>query len=56
MPVHPTNGGYQWGGHGKVYYGKGARAKAGAQGAAAHAAGYRSKKRRVQTPRRSRSR
>jgi hypothetical protein len=40
MPVHPTKGGYQWGGHGKVYRGPGAKAKAERQGAAAHASGY----------------
>lgn len=41
MPIHKTaGGGTQWGGHGKVYYGKGAAAKAAAQAAAAHANGY----------------
>lgn len=41
MPVHKTSGGgYQWGNHGKIYYGKSAKKKAGRQGAAAHAAGY----------------
>ena len=44
MPVHKAKGGYQWGGHGKVYHGKGARAKAARQGRAAHASGYRGKK------------
>lgn len=45
MPVHRTsNGGYQWGSHGKVYHGKGARAKAAAQGRAAYAHGYRGSK------------
>lgn len=32
--------GYQWGTHGKVYFGPGAKAKALKQGQAAHAAGY----------------
>jgi hypothetical protein len=43
MPVHPTGtpGCFQWGGHGKVYCGRGAREKAGAQGRAAYAHGYR---------------
>lgn len=41
MPVHPTDGGYQWGGHGKVYRGPGAKKKAEAQGQAAYASGYR---------------
>jgi hypothetical protein len=45
MPVHkvhlPTGGtGYQWGGHGKVYTGPGAKERASKQGQAAHAAGY----------------
>jgi hypothetical protein len=41
MPVHRTSsGGYQWGGHGKIYHGKDAKKKAAAQGAAAHASGY----------------
>jgi hypothetical protein len=45
MPVHSVkkNGktvGYQWGGHGKVYKGKDAKKKAGLQGRAAHASGY----------------
>lgn len=48
MPVHRVvkNGrvGYQWGQHGRVYTGPGARNKAAAQGRAAYAAGYRSKK------------
>jgi hypothetical protein len=46
MPVHKAtkNGksGYQWGQHGKIYTGPGAQAKAAKQGAAAHAAGYKS--------------
>ena len=44
MPVHKVSGGYQWGNHGKIYRGKGAKAKATAQGKAAHASGYRKKK------------
>jgi hypothetical protein len=41
MPVHSTGGGgYQWGGHGKVYKGKGAKTKAARQGRAAYANGY----------------
>lgn len=41
MPVHKVpGGGYQWGGHGKVYRGKNAKAKAARQGAAAYANGY----------------
>ena len=40
-PVHSVKGGgMQWGGHGKVYRGKGAKAKAMKQGMAAHARGY----------------
>lgn len=35
MPVHQTKGGgYQWGNSGKIYYGKGAKAKAQKQGVA----------------------
>jgi len=41
MPVRKTSAGYRWGGHGKVYKGKGARAKASRQGRAAYAHGYR---------------
>ncbi len=41
MPVHKSGSGCQWGGHGKVYRGAGARAKATAQGRAAYAHGYR---------------
>lgn len=41
MPVHSVSGGgYQWGGHGKIYRGKDAKRKAFIQGAAAHANGY----------------
>ena len=43
MPVHKKGSGYQWGGHGKIYHGKDARAKAAAQGRAAYASGYRGK-------------
>ena len=45
MPVHRTKGGgYQWGNHGKIYYGKNAKKKAEEQGQAAHAHGYKGKK------------
>jgi hypothetical protein len=44
MPVKKSDGGYKWGNKGKVYKGKGAKAKAKAQGRAAHASGYRSTK------------
>jgi predicted butyrate kinase (DUF1464 family) len=40
MPVHKQGSGYQWGGHGKVYTGANAKAKAAAQGRAAYANGY----------------
>lgn len=43
MPVRKVKGGYRWGGHGKVYRGKGARRKAAKQGRAAYANGYRGK-------------
>lgn len=43
MPIHNVDGGVQWGGHGKVYRGKGARRKALAQARAAFANGYRGK-------------
>jgi len=43
MPVHKVKGGYRWGKHGKIYRGKGAKAKAAKQGKAAYANGYRSK-------------
>jgi len=43
MPVHKKGSGYQWGGHGKVYTGPGAKAKAAAQGRAAYANGYKGK-------------
>lgn len=34
MPVRKSRGGYQYGKHGKVYKGKGAKAKAARQGRA----------------------
>jgi len=40
MPVRKVAGGYRWGTHGKVYKSK---AKAEAQGRAAHASGYKGK-------------
>jgi hypothetical protein len=51
MPVHKisvkVNGrtvtGFRWGGHGKVYTGSNAEAKAAAQGRAAYANGYQGK-------------
>ena len=43
-PVHSVaGGGYQWGGHGKVYKGANAKSKATAQGRAAYANGYKGK-------------
>lgn len=44
MPVHKVKGGYQWGGHGKIYRGTGAKQKAAKQGRAAYAHGYKGKK------------
>lgn len=45
MPVHKTpGGGYQWGKSGKIYYGRGAKAKAEKQGQAAYANGYKGDK------------
>jgi hypothetical protein len=44
MPVRKVKGGYKWGGHGKLYKGKRAKAKAERQGRAAFAGGYRGKK------------
>jgi len=42
MPVRSRGGGcYQWGGHGTVYCGRGARGKAERQGRAAYSHGYR---------------
>lgn len=47
MPIHKVikNGktGYQWGKHGKVYYGSGAKKKAEAQAKAAYSHGYKKK-------------
>ena len=40
MPVHEVEGGWQWGEHGTIYHGPGAREKAEAQGEAAHANGF----------------
>ena len=40
MPVHKVKSGYRWGSKGKVYKGKGAKAKAARQGRAAYAHGY----------------
>lgn len=37
MPVQRTKGGYRWGRSGKVYRGKGAKAKAARQGRAVKA-------------------
>jgi len=45
MPVHKRGSGYQWGKHGKVYYGKGAKDKAKRQGRAIKANQYKRKKR-----------
>lgn len=44
MPVHKVKGGYRWGSHGKLYRGKGAKAKATRQGRAAYSSGYKGKK------------
>jgi len=44
MPVQKVSGGYRWGSHGKIYRGKGAKAKAERQGRAAYAHGYRKKR------------
>lgn len=38
MPVEKAKGGYRWGKRGKVYRGKGAKAKAARQGQAVKAA------------------
>lgn len=45
MPTHPIKRkgkivGYQWGKHGKKYYGKGAKKKAERQGRAIRSSGY----------------
>lgn len=42
MPVHKTNGGWQWGSSGKVYP---AKEQAERQGRAIYASGYKEKKR-----------
>lgn len=42
-PIHKVKGGYQWGGHGKIYRGKDAKKKAAKQGRAAYANGYKGK-------------
>jgi len=48
MPVHKVRRGgkvgYQWGKHGKIYFGKGAKAKAERQARAIYASGYKEKK------------
>jgi hypothetical protein len=44
MPVRKVKGGYKWGKKGKLYRGKGAKAKAARQGRAAHANGYRGRR------------
>lgn len=43
MPVRKVGDGYQWGHHGKIYYGPGAKEKAAKQGQAAYANGYKGK-------------
>jgi len=45
MPVKRTKGGYRWGNHGKIYRGRGAKAKALRQGRAIKASQSRRKKR-----------
>lgn len=40
MPVRKVKGGYRWGRHGKIYRGRGAKARAARQGRAAYAHGY----------------
>lgn len=40
MPVSKQGSGYRCGNSGKIYYGKGAKEKAEAQGRAAHAGRY----------------
>ena len=42
-PVKAVKGGYRWGNSGKIYKGKGAKAKAAKQGRAAYANGYKGK-------------
>lgn len=44
MPVRKVSGGYKWGSSGKLYKGKGAKAKAAKQGRAAYANGYKGRK------------
>jgi hypothetical protein len=44
MPVRKSGGGYKWGSSGKVYRGKGAKAKAARQGRAVKASQARRKK------------
>lgn len=43
MPVRKVKGGYKWGKSGKVYRGKGAKAKVTRQGRAICASGWREK-------------
>lgn len=43
MPVRKVKGGYRWGKSGKVYRGRGAKAKATRQGRAIRASGWREK-------------
>jgi len=43
MPTRKVKGGYRWGKHGKVYHGKGAKAKADRQGRAVKASGWKGK-------------
>jgi hypothetical protein len=44
MPVRKSGGGYKWGSSGKLYRGKGAKAKAAKQGRAIRASQARRKK------------
>lgn len=41
MPIRKAKGGYKWGSRGKVYRGRGGKAKAARQARAAYAHGYR---------------
>jgi hypothetical protein len=43
MPVHKVGTGYKWGNSGKLYKGKGAKAKAQKQARAIYASGYKGK-------------
>jgi len=43
MPTEKVGGGYRWGKKGKIYRGKGAKAKAEKQGRAIRASGYKKK-------------